>query len=293
MRGIFAILIYFNETPLPLEQTLFKLRRSRHAMRYTLLFCLSVLLTAHVVISGCGGSKEVAKSAPQPVAPPPDTASQIVDELDYVEITTDTRINPVMTLRYNMLSDGGYAMEATRDTALGCQFSVPKNWAGSRRQYENLINYFGNEKISITISVAYRTFDSTGIWAQVQEALSFGKNQLLRSDWRLDSLFEAERRWRQSYFARCNFNGRQYNMGFFEQDSLQYSVIIDHPLGTLTDGEAQAINYTLATFSYLNRPTVKIPLPVGNIGAPPPQTAKEDTNKSKKKDKKKSKPKRR
>jgi hypothetical protein len=255
-------------------------------MRYTLLFCLFVLLTIHV-ISGCGGSKQVAKSTPKPIEPPPvDTSAQIVDELDYVPITTDTRINPVMTLRYNMLSDGGYSMEVTRDSVLGCQFSVPKNWAGSRRQYENLINFFGNEKISITISVAYRTFDSTGIWAQVQEALSFGKNQLPRSDWRLDSLFEAERGWRQSYFARCDFNGKQYNMGFFEHDSLQYNLIIDHPLGVLTDGEAQAINYTLATFRYLNYPTVKIPLPVGNIGAPPPQAAKEDTEKSKKKTKK-------
>ncbi len=259
-------------------------------MRYTLLFCLFVLL----IVFGCGGSKQVVwQRPPQPTAPPPiDTTSQIVDELDYVEITTDTRINPVMTLRYNMLSDGGYSMEENRDTVLGCQFSVPKNWSGSRRQYENLINFFGNEKISITISVAYRTFDSTGIWAQVQEALSFGKNQLLRSDWRLDSLFEAERGWRQSYFGRYNFNGKQYNMGFFERDSLQYNLIIEHPLGTLTDGEAQAINYILATFSYLNYPTVKIPLPVGYIGAPPPQASKEDTDK-KKKQSKKSKPKRR
>ncbi len=156
-------------------------------MRHTLFFCLFVLL----IISACGGSKQVAwQRPPQPDAPPPiDTTSQIVDELDYVEINTDTRINPVMVLRYRMLSDGGYSMEVTRDSVLGCQFSVPKNWAGSRRQYENLINFFGNEKISITISVAYRTFDSTGIWAQVQEALSFGKNQLPRTDWRLDSLF--------------------------------------------------------------------------------------------------------
>ncbi|MGQ9805468.1 MAG: hypothetical protein ACUVRP_05250 [Chlorobiales bacterium] len=255
-------------------------------MRYTPLLYLFVLLTINV-ISGCGGSKEVAKPTPTPIAPPPiDTTSQIVDELDYVEITTDTRINPVMTLRYNMLSDGGYSMEVNRDTVLGCQFSIPKNWSGSRRQYENLINFFGNEKISITISVAYRTFDSTGIWAQVQEALSFGKNQLFRSDWRLDSLFEAERGWRQSYYGRYNFNNRQYNMGFFERDSLQYNVIIDHPLGTLTDGEAQAINYILATFAYLNPPTVKIPPPVGNFGAPPPQAAKEGTEKSKKKTKK-------
>jgi|YNPBryulayer2012_1023412.scaffolds.fasta_scaffold01186_6 hypothetical protein len=256
-----------------------------HEMRYTLFFFLFVLLTTHLTYS-CGGSKQVARTAPAPVAPPPpDTSSQLVDELDYVEITTDTRINPVMTLRYNMLSDGGYSMEVVRDSVLGCQFSVPKNWAGSRRQYENLINYFGNEKISITISVAYRTFDSTGIWAQVQEALSFGKNQLPRGDWRLDSLFEAQRNWRQSYFGRYNFNEKQYNMGFFEQDSLQYNVIIDHPLGTLTDGEAQAINYILATFRYLNRPTVKIPLPVGNIGASQPQAAKEDTEKEKSKKK--------
>ncbi len=262
-------------------------------MRYTLLIYLFVLLTINI-ISGCGGSKEVVKSTPKPVEPPPvDTTSPIVDELDYVEITTDTRINPVMTLRFNMLSDGGYSMEVTRDTVLGCQFSVPKNWAGSRRQYENLINFFGNEKISITISVAYRTFDSTGIWAQVQEALSFGKNQLLRGDWRLDSLFEVERGWRQSYYGRYNFNGRQYNMGFFERDSLQYNVIIDHPLGVLTDGEAQAINYILATFAYLNPPTVKIPLPVGNIGASSQQASKENTETSSKKKSKKSKPKKR
>ncbi len=255
-------------------------------MRYTLFFYLFVLLTI-TIISGCGGSKQVAKPTPKPIEPPPvDTTSQLVDELDYVEITTDTRINPVMTLRYKMLSDGGYTMAVNRDTVLGCQFSVPANWSGSRRQYENLINFFGNEKISITISVAYRTFDSTGIWAQVQEALSFGKNQLLRSDWRLDSTFEAERGWRQSYFARCDFNGKQYNMGFFERDSLQFNLIIDHPLGVLTDGEAQAINYILATFAYLNPPTVKIPPPVGNIGAPPPQAAKEDTEKPKKKSKK-------
>ncbi len=255
-------------------------------MRYTLFFYLFVLLTI-TIISGCGGSKQVAKPTPKPIEPPPvDTTSQLVDELDYVEITTDTRINPVMTLRYKMLSDGGYTMEVNRDTVLGCQFSVPNNWSGSRRQYQNLINFFGNEKISITISVAYRTFDSTGIWAQVQEALSFGKNQLLRSDWRLDSTFEAERGWRQSYFARCDFNGKQYNMGFFERDSLQFNLIIDHPLGVLTDGEAQAINYILATFAYLNPPTVKIPPPVGNIGAPPPQAAKEDTEKPKKKSKK-------
>ncbi len=253
-------------------------------MRYTPLLCLFVFLTISIS-SGCGGSKQVARITPMPAPPPIDTTSPVVDELDYVEITTDTRINPVMTLRYNMLSDGGYAMEVTRDSILGCQFSIPKNWAGSRRQHQNLINFFGNEKISIIISVAYRTFDSTGIWAQVQEALSFGKNQLPRSDWRLDSLFEAERGWRQSYYGRYNFNNHQYNMGFFERDSLQYNVIIEHPLGTLTDGEAQAINYILATFAYLNYPTVKIPLPVGNIGAPPPQAAKED-EKSKKKSKK-------
>ncbi len=249
------------------------------------IFCLFVLLVAYGV-SGCGGSKPVARYTPAPVAPPPpDTSLPSIDELDYVEITTDTRVNPVMTLRYNMLSDGGYSMDIVRDTALGCQFSIPKIWAGTRRQHQNLINYFGNDKISVTISVAYRTFDSTGIWAQVQEALSFGKNQLPRSDWRLDSIFEAQRNWRQSYFGRYDFNNKQYNMGFFEQDSLQYNVIIDHPLGVLTDGEAQAINYILATFRYLNPPTIKIPLPVGTIGASSAQRPKEDTGKTKSKKK--------
>ncbi|MCS6988582.1 MAG: hypothetical protein NZM06_03610 [Chloroherpetonaceae bacterium] len=251
-------------------------------MRRSLLIWLLVLPTIGAIF-GCGGSKPITRvirsEAPPP---PPDTTSPLVDDLDYVEVNTDTRINPVMTLRYNMLSDGGYAMDVVSDSVLGCRFSIPRNWAGTRRQYENLINFFGNEKISVTISVAYRTFDSTGIWAQVQEALSFGKNQLPRGDWRLDSLFEAQRGWRQSYFGRYNFNDRQYNMGFFEQDSLQYNVIIYHPLGSLTEGEAQAINYILATFAYLKYPTIKIPLPVGNIGAPP-QTAKEDEDKSKKK----------
>lgn len=260
----------------------------RRALFISLLACLTL-----AIVSGCGGSKPITKVIrPEPATPPPDTTSQVVDDLDYVEINTDTRVNPVMMLRYNMLSDGGYSMDVVNDSALGCRFSIPKNWAGTRRQYENLINYFGNEKISVIISVAYRTFDSTGIWAQVQEALSFGKNQLPRGDWRLDSIFEAQRGWRQSYFGRYNFNERQYNMGFFEQDSLQYNVIIEHPLGALTDGEAQAINYILATFSYLKYPTVKIPLPVGNIGAPPPQAAKEDDKSKKKKSKGKSKPRR-
>lgn len=218
---------------------------------------------------------------------PPDTGAKNVDELDYVEVNTDTRINPVSALRYRLLSDGGYTMDIISDSALGCTFPIPKNWSGSRRQFQNLVNYFGNDKISITISVAYRTFDSTKIWAQVQEALSFGKNQMPREDWRLDSSNEQRANWRQSYFGRYNFNNRQFNMAFFEQDSLQYNVITDHPLGSLTEGEAQALNYILANFSFSGRPTVSIPLPVGNIVAPSPTA--EDSNAKKKPEKKKSK----
>jgi hypothetical protein len=234
-----------------------------------LLLCLSLLLAA---ATGCGGAKEATKTDSMTdstlaadTAKKSDSTASLVDttqigELDFVQITTDERVNPVRKIRDRQIQNGGFDIAAITDDSLGCKYTVPKEWQASKRVYKNLVNYFGNNKISVTVSVARPTFDSVNIWAQVQEAIAFGKNQLPKIDWTLDSA-NARVNANQTYFGRYEFKGRQYNLAFFRRGDYQYNVIIDHPLKSLTEEEAQVINYIAANFS-AGIPKIDIPKPV-------------------------------
>lgn len=242
--------------------------------KHTVPIFLLLLLIAYY---GCGGTQEVAKTdtpAADTTAAKPDTMLDVsrlrdttqVDELDYVPVTTDERINPVRMIRMGMLTDSGLPMETVQDDTLGCRYAIPKDWLPSQRRYKNLVNYYGNDKISVIISVARPTFDSVSIWAQVQEAISFGKNQLPRGDWSLEYAMNTTRtNTSQNYFGRYEFNGKQYNLAFFKSGELQYNVIVEHPPKSLTDAEAKAINYILASFAATGKPKAEIPLPVKTV----------------------------
>ncbi|PIO48509.1 MAG: hypothetical protein CMR00_04220 [[Chlorobium] sp. 445] len=237
---------------------------------------LLILLTIWAIsFYGCGGAQEAAKTDELKVdttAAAPDTSkidvSQLrdtskVEELDYVAVTTDERINPVRLIRLGQITDGGLAMEIVQDDTLGCRYVIPKAWLASQRRYKNLVNYYGNDKISVIISVARPTFDSVNIWAQVQEAIAFGKNQLPREDWAMTAeLNTARTNTTQNYFGRYEFRGKQYNLAFFKAGELQYNLLVEHPLNSLTDQEAKAINYIFANFSATGKPKAEIPLPV-------------------------------
>ncbi|MFN3394705.1 MAG: hypothetical protein ACK424_09125, partial [Candidatus Thermochlorobacter sp.] len=161
------------------------------------------------------------------------------------------------------ITDGGLAMEIVQDDTLGCRYAMPKAWLASQRRYKNLVNYYGNDKISVIISVARPTFDSINIWAQVQEAIAFGKNQLPRDDWAMTAELNTSRtNTAQNYFGRYEFRGKQYNLAFFKAGELQYNLLVEHPLNSLTDQEAKAINYIFANFSATGKPKAEIPLPV-------------------------------
>jgi outer membrane protein OmpA-like peptidoglycan-associated protein len=228
------------------------------------------------LFSGCGGTQEAAKTdetrSDTTTAATSDTSkldvaqlrdSSSVDELDYVPVTTDERINPVRLIRLGLINDTGLPMETLQDDTLGCRYAIPKDWVASQRRYKNLVNYYGNDKISVIISVARPTFDSVSIWAQVQEAIAFGKNQLPRDDWALSADLNTSRtNTTQNYFGRYEFRGKQYNLAFFKSGELQYNVLIDHPLKSLTEQEAKAINYIFASFVVTGKPKVEIPLPV-------------------------------
>lgn len=237
---------------------------------------LLILLTIWAIsFYGCGGAQEAAKTDELKVdttAAAPDTSkidvSQLrdtskVEELDYVAVTTDERINPVRLIRLGQITDGGLPMEIVQDDTLGCRYVIPKAWLASQRRYKNLVNYYGNDKISVIISVARPTFDSVNIWAQVQEAIAFGKNQLPREDWAMTAeLNTARTNTTQNYFGRYEFRGKQYNLAFFKAGELQYNLLVEHPLNSLTDQEAKAINYIFANFSATGKPKAEIPLPV-------------------------------
>ncbi len=237
---------------------------------------LLILLTIWAIsFYGCGGAQEAAKTDELKVdttAAAPDTSkidvSQLrdtskVEELDYVAVTTDERINPVRLIRLGQITDGGLAMEIVQDDTLGCRYAMPKAWLASQRRYKNLVNYYGNDKISVIISVARPTFDSVNIWAQVQEAIAFGKNQLPRDDWAMTAELNTSRtNTTQNYFGRYEFRGKQYNLAFFKAGELQYNLLVEHPLNSLTDQEAKAINYIFASFSATGKPKAEIPLPV-------------------------------
>lgn len=239
-------------------------------------YLLALLILWYVLFSGCGGTQEAAKTdetrSDTVTAATSDTSkldiSQLrdtspVDELDYVPVTTDERINPVRLIRLGLITDPGLPMEIVQDDTLGCRYAIPKDWLASQRRYKNLVNYYGNDKISIIISVARPTFDSVSIWAQVQEAIAFGKNQLPRDDWALSADLNTSRtNTTQNYFGRYEFRGKQYNLAFFKVGELQYNVLIDHPLKSLTEQEAKAINYIFASFAVTGKPKAEIPLPV-------------------------------
>ncbi len=239
--------------------------------RLTLLVLCFILLIA--AMTGCGGSKEATTTPPSSDTLAVDTtkksdttaASTLQDtsqigELDFVQITTDERINPVRKIRDGQVQTGGFEIAAISDDSLGCKYAVPKDWLPSKRVYKNLINYFGNNKISVTLSVARPTFDSVNIWAQVQEAIAFGKNQLPRIDWTLDTA-SARANASQTYFGRYEFKGKQYNLAFFRRGDYQYNMVIDHPLKSLSEEEAQVINYIMANFS-AGSPKIEVPKPV-------------------------------
>ncbi|MDX2127969.1 MAG: hypothetical protein SFU91_02905 [Chloroherpetonaceae bacterium] len=240
-------------------------------------FCLLLSVMLGFTLSSCGSSSETAKEQEMPktdssLASLPDTSKndstlattpkqdstkslaqmlptqQDTNSLDFVRPTTDERINPVFAARLGMLSDGGYQMKPVINDSLGCSYPMASSWASSRKDFKNLSNYFINDKISVIVSVAYATFDSVNIWAQVQEAITFGKNQLPSSDWRFDTTAERKINTTQSYLGRYNFNNRQYNMAFFRYKDFQFNVVVEHPVGGLTEGETKAINYFIANF---------------------------------------------
>ncbi|NTW48172.1 MAG: hypothetical protein HGB19_00280 [Chlorobiales bacterium] len=190
-----------------------------------------------------------------------DTGPTSIGELDSVAVTTDARVNPALAARTGRLSTGSTPVEKITDAGLGCEFFIPTGWKDSRREYKNLVNYYHDNRISVTISVAKTMFDSLHFWSQIQESMTYGKNQIPKSDWRFDPATEAKSKVSQSYIGRYQFGGKQYNTAFFRHGEYQFNLIIDHPINGLKEGEADIINHMMANF-VAGEPTVEIPKPV-------------------------------
>lgn len=251
---------------------------------------LSVLLLSFFLattFTACSSSEQAQAPEQQPTANPADSTSKTVadstnktaadtsravgagqptaavpfGELDSVAITTDPKVNPVLAVRTGKLSTGTTPVEKITETGLGCEYFLPTGWKESKREYKNLVNYYHDNRISVTISVGKSMFDSLQFWSQVQEAMTYGKNQIPRSDWRFDPATEAKSKVTQSYIGRYQFGGKQYNTAFFRHGEYQFNLIIDHPINGLKEGESDIINYMMANFA-AGEPTVEIPKPV-------------------------------
>lgn len=189
------------------------------------------------------------------------TASAAMGELDSVAVTTDPKVNPALAIRTGRISAGATPIEKVTEAGLGCEYFIPTGWKASKHEYKNLVNYYYDNRISVTISVAKPMFDSLQFWSQVQEATAYGKNQIPKSDWRFDPATETKSKVDQSYMGRYQFGGKQYNTAFFRHGEYQFNLIIDHPVNGLKEGEADLINYMMANF-VAGEPTVEIPKPV-------------------------------
>ncbi|ACF13215.1 hypothetical protein Ctha_0746 [Chloroherpeton thalassium ATCC 35110] len=247
-------------------------------MRKLLTLLSLYIVFSTLLISGCGGSKEAQDgdgldslaqaSALDSLAMLADSlrgdslgSSVAIGELDSVTITTDTRIDPVAAFRSGNLSAKAVGAELIEEKGLGCKYYLPKTWQTSRRDYKNLVNYFYDGRISVTISVANSVFDSLSFWAQVQEAITYGKNQIPKLHWRFDPPVEQNAAAAQTYLGRYEFGGKQYNTAYYFHGKYQFHIIVSHKVDALTDSDAQVINYLMASF-VAEEPTVEIPKPV-------------------------------
>lgn len=273
--------------------------------RLNLFFLTAILAATFGVLQGCGGSRSLQKSGADSVAAAradslrrdslanADTARRVttydstanLDDLDYVRPTTDERINVMSAVRRG-LSAGGFGMQTFTESGLGCQYPMPAEWANTRRDYRNVVNYFGNNKISVIISVGRTTFDSLYLWAQIQEALAYGKNQVPKGDIKGDTALITKGSAQQIYFGRYELAGKQVNTAYFKRGDNQFNIVVEHPTSpALTQGEAEAINFIMASF-IAGDPTIEIPKPLTNYYPEVPPEAPEPKGKKGKKGKK-------
>ncbi len=257
---------------------------------YALFFITLISFTCFI---GCGGSKEAAypetssddmMSDTSEMAALPDIpdslrvadtssiAAAIFGELDSVKITTDERINPVMALQNGTISNAGLQLEKVTEPGLSCEYYLPKSWIASRKEYKNLVNYINGNGVSVTVSVAKPAFDSLNLWAQVEEALSFGKNQIPKHYQRFNSAAEQTMKCSQTYIGRYEFGGKQYNNAFYRFGDYQFNIITFHPVDSLAAEDVQALNYLFSTFKAAE-PKVEIPKPVSISSESPIESA--------------------
>jgi len=268
-------------------------------MRQTILSILFISFCSFTCFIGCGGSKEATTADDMETYPDsldssrvamfPDSTSSdstqiaenIFGDLDSVKVTTDTRINPVLALTSGSLSAEGLTLEKVQEPGLGCQYYIPKSWTASRKEYKNLVNYINDNDVSVTISVAKPSFDSLNLWAQVEEALSFGKNQMPKQYQRFPVAAEQNMKSDQTYIGRYEFGGKQYNNAFYRFGNYQFNVITYHPVDSLPSEDAQALNYLFSTFES-GEPKVEIPKPVSISSETPIEKATKEKKNSKK-----------
>jgi len=271
-------------------------RQSIANMRKLLTLLSLYIAFSTLTITGCGGSKEAQEGEGDDSLAVLDSAlldsaslaalsdslsadslgEIVIGELDSVDITTDTRIDPVAAIRSGKLSGKKLGVKLVEEKGLGCKYFLPKTWTKSRREYKNLVNYFYDGRISVTISVANSAFDSLRFWAQVQEAITYGKNQVPRQHWRFDPPIEEKSSAKQTYIGRYEFGGKQYNTAYYFHGTYQFHIIVSHKVDALTDEDAQAINYLMSTFT-AGEPTVEIPKPI-TTSAPEEDTEDSQAN---------------
>jgi hypothetical protein len=274
------------------------------------LFLLAIIFSV-VLSTGCGSSKTASKSTPTKsdtskvatVASPADTGKMAfipppqpksVLEIDAVKNTTDERINPVSAIRNNQLKTGGYEMASISEAKFGSRYSIPKSWAPTRLEFGRLVSYLGEGKIKVLINLGRPVMDSLNFWGQIQEALSYGKNQLPSYDWYLPKRDTAGAT--QTYVGRYELDRRrspadttiervQINTVYLVRGDFQHNLIIEHPIGTLSQNEAEAINSIMASFAVYGDPTVDVPRSLIVFNSPP-EEKKEDPKAKKGKGKK-------
>jgi hypothetical protein len=263
-------------------------------MRQIIVSLFFISFCCFTCFVGCGGSKEAGSSDEYAMDEYSDTsgmasmpnslkstdsseiATSIFGDLDSVEVTTDERINPAMLVKNGSLSSQGLSLDSIAEPGLGCRYHLPKTWTVSRKEFKNLVNYISGSGISITISVAKASFDSLNLWAQVEEAISFGKNQIPRSYQRFPASAEQGMNSSQTYIGRYEFGGKQYNTAFYRMGDYQFNIITNHPVENLAAEDAAALNYLFATFR-AGEPKVEIPKPVATSSESPIETATKGT----------------
>ncbi|NUQ79971.1 MAG: hypothetical protein HUU10_00040 [Bacteroidetes bacterium] len=158
-------------------------------------------------------------------------------------LTTDPRVNPVKALLEQSLNEYDEVFKTVQKDTMVCQFQVPDSWLGSEKFKGTVISYRSpNDKIILTINQLTASVDSLQFWANIYEASSYGKNQLLGNYTKIPAQRLQSLGGDQSYLAKYHFRDKEVATLFIQKNERIISTFVEYPNGSLTEKEADLIN---------------------------------------------------